>query len=118
MIDIQPFSDFEAEYSAIVDALERWRTLEPPAESEGMKGIARWFNEFHRIALTITSLPNPSRLTEFAEELDRTLANMAERTKSGTDEKTDPEDGELLDEPEILYGKPTGAFSSGATVTS
>ena len=116
MIDVQSLDDFEQEYSALVDAVESLKRIPLPNKSEGLAGIDKWIQDVHQALDAFTTLPDPYRLTLFAEDLNDALSDLAAQIQAGKFKSPDT-DSALLPMPEILYGKPTGAFSSGATVT-
>jgi len=109
-IDTQPLIDFEREYSVVLDALEQLKRLEPPVESEGPQGLARWFRDFHQSLLTLTTAPDGAGLTRFAEDVEAALAKVDGMPALGPR----PLKSEMLPTPRGFWAEIVSETGSGA----
>lgn len=104
MIDIQPLKDLAAECSLVVDTLNQLKHLKPWTEADGAQDLEKWHREFHQIFRTLSTLPDPTRVVTFGEELAAVLARIA-----GTDAPPEPpkEEALLPEEPTLFRVKVT-----------
>jgi hypothetical protein len=115
VIDTEALADFERGYSKVLDALEQLKRLEPPAEADGAKGVAKWFRDFRHSLLTLATASDPERLARFGEELDVALADAAERAGQAAGAPSPyPHEGGLLQAPVAGWAKVTARKKNAA----
>jgi hypothetical protein len=115
MIDSEPVSEFEKQFATVLDTLDRLKSVRPPTKAEDKEGMLRWMREIHEAAASMPDLPDPDRLTRYAEDVDanvRRVENKAEMALSAKRQLPNP----MVLTPEPLWAKITALkTTAGAT---
>jgi hypothetical protein len=107
MIDPEPVTEFEKQFATVLDTLDQLKKLRAPPESEGAQGVARWLRDFADTLGRMPDLPDPDRLTRYAEDVDanvRRVENKAEMALAAKRQLPNP----MLPTPEPLWAKIMG----------
>ena len=115
MIDTQNVQDFEGGFQALLDALDKLRSLSTPSERDGIQGIIKWHDEVKRILSMLPELPDTEALARFAEDTDRALAELEDKTRGAQGgEKAHPRDDGLLPTERYFWAEIVTDAGSGA----
>jgi len=117
MLDTENVRDFEDGIAALLDALDKLRALPAPTEKDGLLGLVKWHDEVKKILSMSPELPDSEALTQFAEDVDRTLADVegkARGAQAGASEKAHPRDDGLLSTPQHFWAEIVTDATGGA----
>ena len=83
MNGLNALRDFERQYATVLDVIDGLKRLRPPTGADVPKDVARWFDDFRQVMVSLPPLPDPNQLSRFGADVESAVsavdnkANMA-----------------------------------------
>lgn len=97
MIDTELLAEFERQYATVLDVLDGLKKIQPPVGLDKLPpDLARWFREVREVFATMPSMPDPDKLTRFAEDVETELTRIENKADAAQMMATKEDDEGVL----------------------